>query len=193
MPELSNPLPDFIEVAERNSFLTKKNIITFLVIAIGLLTIPFSVKLVEQTNVLRTKATGNEIYFLPEDNISCDDVSESNCRTSDTKVKVLLVSPLGPPGTPAPTQPPNLTPIPTATGSTTPTPTAIPGTCPGGVNACGDGGYGLLGSCPGNKGVHDGWVWHDGVTHPKSEENNTDLWCRANAEGNKDFCYTCKQ
>lgn len=64
--------------------------------------------------------------------------------------------------------------------------------CPGGVNACGDSDYGLLGKCGGG-GSRDGWVWFDGTTHPKNEENASDYWCRANAPDGKDFCYTCRK
>ncbi|MDO8638035.1 MAG: hypothetical protein Q7R43_00540 [Candidatus Daviesbacteria bacterium] len=94
MPEISNPLPDHIELAE-NKFFTKKSIITFLMIGIVLLAIPFSVKYLQQTNILKTRATGDEITFIG-DNISCDEAGV--CKATDTKFQVLLKSPLGPPG-----------------------------------------------------------------------------------------------
>lgn len=57
--------------------------------------------------------------------------------------------------------------------------------CPGGVNACGDSNYGLLGTCQGR------WIWKHGSYHSQNQEDATDYWCQANAPDGKDYCYTC--
>lgn len=124
MPEFSNPLPDHLDFSESKLF-SKKNVMTFLVIAIGLLVIPFSVKMLEQVNIIQIKATGDEISFVEGENIDC--TTGNTCKAIGTRFQVLLKSPLGPPGTPVPTQPPTSTPGPTATlGPATPTPIATP-------------------------------------------------------------------
>ncbi|MDO8570130.1 MAG: hypothetical protein Q7R97_00910 [Candidatus Daviesbacteria bacterium] len=123
MPEFINPLPDHIEMSEKKLF-SKKNVMTFLVIAIGLLVIPFSVRMLEQANIIQIKATGDEITFVQGDNIDC--TTGNTCKAIGTKFQVLLKSPLGPPGTPVPTQPPTVTPLPTITpGGPTPTPVPV--------------------------------------------------------------------
>ena len=110
---------------------SKKSIITFLMIGIVLLAIPFSVKYLQQTNILKTRATGDEITFVAGDNINCD--GSGKCKTAETTVQVLLKSPLGPPATPSatpsvtstptPSVAPSPTPVLTSTLTPTPTPT----------------------------------------------------------------------
>jgi len=90
-PDFMTSLPDFSE----RKFLSKRNIITFLIIGILLLAIPVGVKLVQEQQLLKSKATGTEIQFVPDDNVSCD--SGGNCATTDPTVQIELRSPLGPP------------------------------------------------------------------------------------------------
>ena len=100
---------------------SKKSIITFLMIGIVLLAIPFSVKYLQQTNILKTRATGDEITFVAGDNINCD--GSGKCKTAETTVQVLLKSPLGPPATPSAAPFVASSPTPVLTSTLTPTPT----------------------------------------------------------------------
>lgn len=116
-----------------NKILSKKNITTFLIIGILVLVIPFTVKLVERQQTLKSRAAGeNAITFVPGDNIECD--ASGNCTTTDSTVELELKSPIGPPGTivPTPTTGPTNTPTPTlppGVPTNTPTPTSSPRDC----------------------------------------------------------------
>ncbi|MFH0937267.1 MAG: hypothetical protein V1808_03155 [Candidatus Daviesbacteria bacterium] len=95
LPDFRSFLSPALEGSE-DKLWSKKNIITFLLVGIGLLVIPFGVKLAEQQTFLRIRAAGNEITFSG-DTVKCD-ASGNNCTTSSEEVLVELRSPLGPPG-----------------------------------------------------------------------------------------------
>lgn len=110
---------------QTNQVFTKKNIISFLVIGILLLSIPFGVRLALEQTQLRSRAAVNVITFVQGDTVACKTVNnKEECTTTSDTVPVELRSPLGPPGpTYTPTPTPTTTPVPTAT----PTPTLAPG------------------------------------------------------------------
>lgn len=83
---------EFINNTE-NKLFSKKNIISFLVLAIVVLAIPLGVKLLlTQQAILKSRAAGTEVTF-PElrQNANGDYVSQSE------NIKVQLNSPFGPP------------------------------------------------------------------------------------------------
>lgn len=112
---------------QTNQIFTKKNILSFLVIGILLLSIPFGVKLALEQTQLRSKAANTEITFVPGDTVKCTTTnSVETCTTTSDTVPIELRSPLGPPGaalTPTPTL--TLTPIPTDTSTTIPDCTSL--------------------------------------------------------------------
>lgn len=83
-----------MENQDSKGLLTKKNIITFLVVILLLLAIPITVKLVQQQQQIKSKAAGDPITFTGP-NISKD--SSGQYVTTDPTVQVELNSPLGPP------------------------------------------------------------------------------------------------
>lgn len=78
----------------QNSLFSKRNIITYLLLAVIALAIPVGIRLVQTQQLLKSKAaTGNEVTFpgLKQD-------STGNYVTTDPqKVDIKLESPLGPP------------------------------------------------------------------------------------------------
>lgn len=78
----------------------KKNIITYLTLAIIILAIPVGVKLVQKEQALKSSATGNEITF-PD--LKKSD-AEGNPITESPQVKIKLDSPFGPPAGTSKTQ-----------------------------------------------------------------------------------------
>lgn len=78
----------------QSSLFSKRNIITYLLLAIIALAIPVGIRLVQTQQLLKSKAaTGNEVTFpdLKQD-------STGNYVTTDPqKVNIKLESPLGPP------------------------------------------------------------------------------------------------
>lgn len=82
-----------------NNLFSKKNIITYLILAIIILGIPIGVKLVQQQTQLRSKAAGDEIKFSG-DGVKCDPNAASNevgCSTTNPTVRVQITSPFGAP------------------------------------------------------------------------------------------------
>ncbi|RJP45831.1 MAG: hypothetical protein C4584_02775 [Armatimonadetes bacterium] len=112
--------------------LTKKNVITLLVIGITLMVIPFSVKLAQEQQFLKSFASQQgEIKFSGE-GVDCKNEGQgqgqgqtNNCTTTNTKIEIELVSPLGdaaPPGgivTPQPSSVPTATPAPVTSNTIT--------------------------------------------------------------------------
>ncbi|MBI4029429.1 MAG: hypothetical protein HY376_03620 [Candidatus Blackburnbacteria bacterium] len=84
-----------------DKLLSKKNIITFLLLAIIAAAIPVGVKLVQTQQLLRSQAveTGNEVTFpkLKQD-------AQGNYVTNTTQIEVKLQSPFGPPAPETQTQ-----------------------------------------------------------------------------------------
>ena len=72
---------------------SKKNIITYLILAIIVLAIPVGVRIVETQRALQSKATGNEITFPDLTRVD----SAGNPITTTTQIKIKLDSPFGPP------------------------------------------------------------------------------------------------
>lgn len=88
---------------------TKKNIISFLVIGILLLSIPFGVRLVIEQTQLRSRAAADPITFVPSETVACKTVNNrQECTTTSDTVSIELRSPLGPPGSVIPTLSSNL-------------------------------------------------------------------------------------
>lgn len=126
LPDFSTPLSPASDFGEK--FFSRKNIITFLLVGISLLVIPVGVKLVQEQQVLKSKATGNEVVFVPKEGVvECSKSGE--CVTKDIKVEVNLTSPFGEPGDLLPTA----TPTPTL-GPTTPT--LVPPITPAPASGC---------------------------------------------------------
>lgn len=83
---------DFVN-SEQNKLLSKKNIVTFLILAIILLAIPLGVRLIQtQQAIIKSRATGTEVTF-PD----LKQNTEGNFETTTGNVKVRLNSPFGPP------------------------------------------------------------------------------------------------
>lgn len=96
---------------QTKQFFTKKNIISFLVIGILLLSIPFGVRLALEQTQLRSRAAGNEITFVTGDTVACTTTNgKETCTTTSDTVPVELRSPFGPPGSPIATPTPTGTP-----------------------------------------------------------------------------------
>lgn len=94
----------------KGNFLTKKNLIALLLAGITLLIIPVGIKLVREQQLLKTRATGEEITFVPKEGVvACNG---TNCTTKETTVDIALRSPFGPPGPPLPTPTPTSPPVP---------------------------------------------------------------------------------
>ncbi len=79
---------------KQGNLFSKKNIITYLILAIIALAIPVGIRLVQTQQLLKSKAaTGNEVTFP---NLKQD--AQGNFVTTDPqKVDIRLESPLGPP------------------------------------------------------------------------------------------------
>lgn len=76
----------------------KKTIIVILIMAILLLAIPLTVKLVETQRQIISKATGNEIRFVTSDTLKCTGSgSTQRCTTTTPEVEIQLDSPFGSP------------------------------------------------------------------------------------------------
>lgn len=95
LPKLQIPLPPGFR---EGNFFTKKNIITFLLVSIALLVIPFSVKLVQQQQFFRSKAAAEPSIVFKGEGVSCDSTG-SNCTSIKDTFQVEFYSPLGPPAT----------------------------------------------------------------------------------------------
>lgn len=114
-------LPE-IDLYSENKLSSKRNIMTFLVIGILMLAIPFGVSLTMREQTLKSKAAGDEITFSGS-GVRQD--AQGNWFTTDPSVQVVLKSPLGGPVGPTatPTTPPRATNTPTPSGRPTPTTT----------------------------------------------------------------------
>lgn len=86
------PLPQNFFQPE-NKLFSKKNILALVLVGILLLTIPFIVTYLKQTQILKSRATA-DIIFEGEGVSGCD---SGDCQTTSSTVSVRLQSPLGPP------------------------------------------------------------------------------------------------
>lgn len=86
-------MDNYFQAAEEKLF-SRKNIITYLLLAIIAAAIPVGVKLVQTQKLLRSQAavTGNEVTFprLKHD-------AQGNFVTNTTQIEIRLDSPFGPP------------------------------------------------------------------------------------------------
>ncbi|MBI4037398.1 hypothetical protein HY385_03165 [Candidatus Daviesbacteria bacterium] len=102
MDPLSQSSPDFIKSEEK--LLSRKNILSVLMVLVLLLVIPFGVNLIQKQQIFKGKAAVVPITFTGTD-VKCD--AQGNCSTTTGMVSADLRSPLGPPvgsgGTPTPT------------------------------------------------------------------------------------------
>ncbi len=112
--------------SSESSFFSKKNVMSLLMVGIMLLVIPVGVKLLQKTQIFKTRASTNVISFVPGPYLACTDAEGQNCTTSLNMVAVELRSPAGfglaatpTPPPPAPTWDPRI-----------PTPTLRPGQSP---------------------------------------------------------------
>lgn len=86
-----------MDLSPAEELLSKKNIITFLILAILILAIPLSVSLLKQ-QVLKARATGQEIKFSGT-GVTCDPNAAPNevgCTTTSQTIRIELTSPFGP-------------------------------------------------------------------------------------------------
>lgn len=74
-----------------NNRLSKKNIVTFLVVGILFLSIPFAVKLVQQQQTIRSRAGSDPVTFSGP-GVKC---TGDECTTTSSEIKVELLSPFG--------------------------------------------------------------------------------------------------
>ena len=82
-----------------DNLFSKKNLITYLLLAILAVAIPLGIQMVQQQIELRTKATGEEIKFSGT-GVSCDPsipASGVQCTTTNPTITVELTSPFGGP------------------------------------------------------------------------------------------------
>jgi|SRR3989344_4470108 len=81
------------EATAKRSF-SKKNILSYLMVAIIILAIPVAVKLVQTSQQLKTQASGSEIKFVESEKLTC---ANNDCKTTDPIIEIELHSPFGPP------------------------------------------------------------------------------------------------
>lgn len=116
--------------------MTKKNIITILILAILAAALPLGIKLVKEQQIFRSRALEGtaQIEFVTEGDPNIVEragrkVLKVNPNTNTAKVGVKFTSPFGPPvGGSAVVTSPTLSPIPTLSPTITPSPTSSPGT-----------------------------------------------------------------
>lgn len=82
-----------------NHWFSKKNIITYLILAILVLAIPLGVKLVQTQQQLKSKAALETVTFRGE-GVNCPATGE--CTATQPQIEVVLDSPFGPPLTSGP-------------------------------------------------------------------------------------------
>lgn len=73
-------------------FKSKKNLMTLVLIGILLLAIPVGITLLKQQQVIKSRATGDEIRFSGA-NVKC---TGGNCITTSPDVQIELTSPVWP-------------------------------------------------------------------------------------------------
>lgn len=77
-----------------DNLFSKKNIISYLIMAILIVAIPVAVKLVQTQQLLKSRAAGGgEITVLEDDKTKCP--TQDSCTTSSTTVQLKLTSPFG--------------------------------------------------------------------------------------------------
>lgn len=83
--------------SSENRSLSKKNVITLLLVGIFLLSIPFAVKLVQQQQELRSKASGGDVVNFTGPGVNCQG---NECTTTGDTVQIELRAPVptSPPG-----------------------------------------------------------------------------------------------
>lgn len=110
--------------------MTKKNIITILILAILLAALPLGIKLVREQQILRSRALEGtaQIEFVTEGNPNIVEragrkVLKVNPNTNTARIGVKFTSPFGP----APSGAGQISPTPTPTPTISPSPTPSPG------------------------------------------------------------------
>lgn len=71
-------------------FINKKNIIALLVIGILFLSVPFAVKLVQEQQELRSKASGGDVINFTGPGVQCQG---NECTTTEATVNIELKAP----------------------------------------------------------------------------------------------------
>ena len=113
------------------SFLTKKNIISVLILALIIIAVPLSVSLVQQQQKLRSKAANEyPIFFSGSGVTTCNGETSENCNTTTSTVNIVFRSPYGPYGVPGTITPPPATTAPPPPTTAPPPPTAPPTAIP---------------------------------------------------------------
>lgn len=129
-PPLPDRGPSFIFEDDSSSgkgWRSRRNIISFLLIGILMLAIPFGVRLVEQRQQVRSKATlsNEDAIKFSGSGANCTTSAggdQPSCAATANTLDIDLTSPFGPPGQisqppPAPSQAVSPTPTPTAPAS----------------------------------------------------------------------------
>lgn len=80
----------------RSETVSRKNLISLLLVGIALFVIPFGVKLVSQQQIFKSRAAEpGEVKFIKGEGVDCDD--QGKCVTTGNTVQLELRSPFGPP------------------------------------------------------------------------------------------------
>lgn len=81
--------PNYSQV--ENKFLSKKNIIAILVVGILFLSIPFAVKMVQQQQTIRSKASATDVINFTGSGVNCD---KDPCTTTSKTIQIELRPPV---------------------------------------------------------------------------------------------------
>lgn len=116
---------DYDFINQEKKLLTKKNIVTFLILAILMAGIPLGVKLVQEQTLLKSRAVGGGVSFRGT-GVTCPPTGE--CESTEPQVEVVLDSPFG---VFLPALSPSPTPSPSPSVSPSPSPSLSPSPSPG--------------------------------------------------------------
>ncbi len=84
-----------------NKLFSKKNIISYLLLAILIVAIPVGIRLVQQQQILKSRAAGEApITFKSPSGTNVVDCSKGECVTTSSTIDIEVFSPLGAPASP---------------------------------------------------------------------------------------------
>lgn len=154
-----------------NKVLTKRNVISFLLVGILVLAIPFATKLVQIREMLFSRAASTEITFTG-DNVDCS-AGDDKCIAKSDTVEVEFYSPLGDPGSPP--------------GNTNTNPTPSPTTSPNAVDSNLPIGYETYGQAFSTTCQNiSGWTCD---LDSKDTQLQVDIWDMGTTDSNDDNTY----
>lgn len=84
---------DYEFINQEKKLLTKKNIVTFLILAILMAGIPLGVKLVQEQQIFRPRAAAEPVKFSGV-GVTC---TNTTCTTTSPTFDIDITSPAGPP------------------------------------------------------------------------------------------------